>query len=278
MNCLKCNSNITAENFNSKNWCVVKITELKQRGFQVSGVPHSGFVIVRGWKISKMHDFTTNICDRCVKNNLTENKKLKSLKKLAYKKRQFFLNILGPMIGLGILIFMDNFIASKPTELPSKFENYVVLFGIFSIFLPVLHLVSNPKLYDESNETEGEIVENFHRTFMNYYQNTIKETLGKNIFPLILHPEPLMPGPYIDVDMHFIIPQKSVDIYINHEQKTGWSRIDYYAQFGTSAPGRYDRNLQRTNLANFGFKHWGEFLSKSIDELKFIDGVSDIKN
>ncbi len=73
MNCLSCKSTIS-NNLNSKIWAVVKILDLKHRGFRVSGRPYDGFVTVRGWKIEKVSQFTTDICTNCVNQYITKQK------------------------------------------------------------------------------------------------------------------------------------------------------------------------------------------------------------
>ncbi len=278
MNCLSCKSTIS-NNISSKKWAIVKILDLKQRGFNVTGFPHAGFVTVRGWRLAKVDEFTTNLCANCVNTNIEKIKSSLSLKSKNYKKRQKFLNFLGPIFGLAILIFIDYSLGLNPNKSPTNFENYITIFGIFLIFSPIIHIFSNPKLYDDGAENSDETTTyKFHRTFIGSYQKQPIPFLNTNVFPLILHPEPSMPGPYVAINMQFTVPDKALTEYSQSENERGWSRIDYFAKFGTSAPGPYDKGLQLENKKNFGFNHWGEFLSKPIDELKTIEGVSDIKN
>lgn len=277
MNCLSCKSNIS-NNLNSKKWAIVKILDLKQRGFEVTGFPHTGFVTVRGWKIKKVNQFTTDICTNCVNQYIKKQKASQSFKVEIYKKIQKWLNILGPVIGIVSLLLMYFISQPKADEPLSDTNIFILLYSSILLILPLLFPIFKPQENSNQQNFEELNIDRLHRRYIEPYLTQMSKSLNINIFSLILHPEPMMPGPTIDVGLHFIVPEKALQEYTTNEQETGWSRIDYYARFGTYSPGPYDKYLQRDNKEHFGFKHWGEFLSKPIKELKTIIGVTDIKN
>ncbi|VAX36850.1 hypothetical protein MNBD_UNCLBAC01-1974 [hydrothermal vent metagenome] len=278
MNCLKCNSNITAENSNSKNWCVVKITNLKKRGFEVTGFPHAGFVTVRGWKLEKVQPFTTDLCNTCVSQYIKQQNTSQSKKIEIINKTQKWLNIVGPLLGCVLLLSMYLISHPKSDETLSSTNVFILIFSSISIISPLLFSMIKPQNNMDHHIDEEILIKKIHRKFINDYQLQLSKSLNTNILPLILHPEPMMPGPIININLHFIIPESTFNEYATSEQKTGWSRIDYYARFGTYSPGPYEKYLQKRNKEDFGFKHWGEFLSKPIEELKHIIGIAEVEN
>jgi len=273
MICSKCRKEINSTEINKKYWAVVEVTDLKTRSFGVTGAPYSGYVTVRGWQLEKIDEFSTQICQDCIDNQLSIMKNEAQKFKERFIRHQKFLIKFGPTTGgilcIGLLIawLLDSYCSISG-------EWYKLILGIAAIMalLPVFNLINSPS---KKEITSVEAGENLHNMYFDQEKSEIEKKIGKNISPPILHPEPNLPGPNPHKGLLFTVPESAVYAFEKSKSNTGWSRIDYYSKFGPNSPGPYHAHLQSGNLKNFGLNHWGEFLSLPASKFSKISGFSE---
>ncbi|WP_432798511.1 hypothetical protein [Poriferisphaera sp. WC338] len=278
MTCLACESECAE--MDVKEWVVVKLAVAKKRGFAVT----SGQVIVRGWGMQEIDRVQTEVCADCMTKKVSEAAADRRLALVRYQQRQKILNVGGPALG-AVIFGAAYFLGPEGIEaigLPKRWHDYAIVVAVVAAILPVLHFFLDPKLDGKGDGSEKyaermreDVGDAFHREFVETMREGISKRLGEDVKGFVLHPEPVLPEPEPVKGMCFMVPAKAIAGYQKHQEKTGWSRIDYYHK-GADVSGEYDRGLQRQNLRNFGFEHWGEFLSKPAEELaKVIDGYAD---